>query len=103
MPLRSMRASTSLKQQNLSTRSIEVIRDLRTCLDEAGAHHQKLLVVGDNSFCNRTLFLSILARLWPYYAQLGDCAPFRYAVVEGCPAARVAVSRPNASVIRCIR
>ena len=44
------------RKQNLSTRSVEVIRAFRAGLDEAGAKHKKLLAVGDNSFCNRTLF-----------------------------------------------
>ena len=44
------------KQHNLSTHAIELIGGLRTALDEAGAKHKKLLIVGDNSFCNRALF-----------------------------------------------
>ncbi len=50
------------KQQNLSTRSVEVIRGLRAEMDQAGACLKKLLVVGDNSFCNRTLFRAVWAR-----------------------------------------
>ena len=50
------------KQQNLSTRAVELIRHLRASVDEAGARHKKLLVVGDNSFCNRTLFRATLER-----------------------------------------
>ena len=50
------------RQHNLSTRSAEVIRGLRACMDEAGASHKKLLVVGDNSFCNRTLFGTVWER-----------------------------------------
>jgi hypothetical protein len=50
------------RQQNLSTRSVEVIRGLRACMDEAGAGHKTLLVVGDNSFCNRTLFGTVWER-----------------------------------------
>ena len=44
------------RQQNLSTRSLEVIRGLRQSVDQAGGGRKKLLIVGDNSFCNRTLF-----------------------------------------------
>lgn len=47
------------RRQNLSTRAVDLIRGLRASLDEAGARHKKLLVVGDNSFCNRTLFRAI--------------------------------------------
>jgi hypothetical protein len=50
------------RQQNLSTRSVEVVRGLRASLDEAGANSKKMLVVGDNSFCNRTLFRAIWDR-----------------------------------------
>ena len=50
------------RQQNLSTRSVEVIRGLRADLDQAGAYLKQLLVVGDNSFCNRTLFRTSWAR-----------------------------------------
>jgi DDE family transposase len=50
------------RQQNLSTRSVEVIRGLRACLDEAGARLKTALVVGDNSFCNRTLFGTVWER-----------------------------------------
>jgi hypothetical protein len=50
------------KQQNLSTRSIQMIAGLRACVDEAGARTKTLLVVGDNSFCNRTLFGSVAER-----------------------------------------
>lgn len=46
----------AVKQHNLSTRSVELIRGLRDSLDQAGGSHKKMLVVGDNSFCNRTLF-----------------------------------------------
>lgn len=46
----------AVKQHNLSTRSVELIRDLRDSLDQAGGARKKMLVVGDNSFCNRTLF-----------------------------------------------
>jgi hypothetical protein len=44
------------KQHNLSLRSVETIRGVRADLDRAGVRQKTLLVVGDNSFCNRTLF-----------------------------------------------
>uniref|UniRef100_Q025V0 Transposase IS701-like DDE domain-containing protein n=1 Tax=Solibacter usitatus (strain Ellin6076) TaxID=234267 RepID=Q025V0_SOLUE len=44
------------RELNLSTRSVEVARTLRTSLDAAGAADRILLLVGDNSFCNRTHF-----------------------------------------------
>lgn len=50
------------KQHNLSTRAVEVIRGLRAALDAAGAIGRKLLVVTDNSFCNRTFFRAVWER-----------------------------------------
>lgn len=50
------------RQHNLSTRSVDLIRDLRVSFDQAGAADQKLLIVGDASFCNRTLFSTVWDR-----------------------------------------
>jgi hypothetical protein len=50
------------KQQNLSQRAVELFRGLRQSLDQAGSACKCLLVVGDNSFCNRTLFTAALER-----------------------------------------
>jgi DDE superfamily endonuclease len=50
------------KQHNLSTHAVEVIRALRTNMDEAGASAQILLAVGDGSFCNQTMFRPSLDR-----------------------------------------
>ncbi len=51
--------ATFHKQQkisNLSTHTVEALRDLRISLDAAGYTEQCLLAVCDNSFCNRTIF-----------------------------------------------
>lgn len=50
------------KAENLSQRAVRVIEGLREAVDRAGAHDRKLLIVGDNSFCNRTLFGALLSR-----------------------------------------
>lgn len=50
------------KVQNLSTHTLASLRRLRLCLDDAGASGRPLLVVGDNSFCNRTLLRPVLDR-----------------------------------------
>jgi DDE family transposase len=52
----------AVKQHNLSQRAVELFRDLRQSLDRVGSAHQCLLVVGDNSFCNRRLFTAALER-----------------------------------------
>lgn len=49
------------KQHNLSIQSLAMIGEVRAELD--GLHvHKTLLVVGDNSFCNRTLFTATCQR-----------------------------------------
>lgn len=50
------------KEKNLSTQALEVIRGLRTSLDQRGGADRLLLMVGDGSFCNRTLFKAKLDR-----------------------------------------
>jgi DDE superfamily endonuclease len=46
-----------LKQiKNLSTQTLELLRGLRTNLDERGGSGRLLLMVGDGSFCNKTIF-----------------------------------------------
>ena len=46
------------KQQNLSTQTVEVIRELRDQLDTQCAKQRALLAVIDGSFCNRIVFRS---------------------------------------------
>ena len=50
------------KEKNLSTQALEEIRGLRASLDQRGGNDRLLLMVGDGSFCNRTLFRSTLDR-----------------------------------------
>jgi hypothetical protein len=50
------------KEQNLSTQSLEVIRDLRMSLDQRGGADRLLLIVGDGSFTNKTMFKAKLDR-----------------------------------------
>lgn len=50
------------KEHNLSTQSVAMIRELRVDLDQQRVAHKTLLVVGDNSFCNRTLFTAAWER-----------------------------------------
>lgn len=48
-----------LKQiKNLSTQTLELLRGLRTNLDERGGSDRLLLMVADGSFCNKTIFRS---------------------------------------------
>jgi len=44
------------KIKNLSTQSLEVVRDLRATLDQRGGAARGLLMVGDGSFANKTMF-----------------------------------------------
>jgi hypothetical protein len=52
----------AVKKTNLSTRAVITIAGLRNSLDEAGQRAKQLLIVGDGSFCNRTLFTAALER-----------------------------------------
>lgn len=44
------------KTSNLSHRTVDIVRSLRQSCDAAGGQRKMMLAVGDNSFCNRTLF-----------------------------------------------
>jgi hypothetical protein len=52
----------AVKKTNLSTQAVRTIADLRTSLDGAGQRGKPLLIVGDGSFCNRTLFRAVIER-----------------------------------------
>jgi len=52
----------AVKGNNLSTHAVRMMRDLRHSLDEAGQQRKPLLIVGDGSFCNRTLFRPLIDR-----------------------------------------
>jgi hypothetical protein len=45
-----------VKQHNLSQRFVQMMGELRRALDVAGAAQKILVVAGDGSFCNRTVF-----------------------------------------------
>ncbi len=51
------------KASNLSTRTVHIVRGLREACDAAGGQRKTILAVGDNSFCNRTLFRSTWDRV----------------------------------------
>ena len=50
------------KQENLSTQSLRVMRSLRASLDERGGAGRSLLLAGDGSFCNQSIFKARLER-----------------------------------------
>jgi hypothetical protein len=50
------------KEKNLSTQALDVVRDLRESLDQRGGAARRLLMVGDGSFANRTMFKADLDR-----------------------------------------
>lgn len=50
------------KERNLSTQAMGVIRSLRASVDQRGGENRTLLMVGDGSFCNRTLFKAEMDR-----------------------------------------
>jgi len=51
------------KERNLSTRALEVIRDLRASVDRRGGADRLLLMVGDGSFANKTIFKPEMDRI----------------------------------------
>jgi hypothetical protein len=51
------------KQHNLSQQAVNLLTGLRQSLDDAGVPQKRLLVTGDGSFCNRTLFRTTLDRI----------------------------------------
>jgi hypothetical protein len=66
------------KQQNLSQQAVRLLIGLRASLDQAGAQTKTLLIAGDGSFCNRTLFRTPLDRvelLCRTRADVRLCAP----------------------------
>jgi hypothetical protein len=66
------------KQQNLSQQAVRLLLGLRASLDQAGAQTKTLLIAGDGSFCNRTLFRTPLDRvelLCRTRADVRLCAP----------------------------
>lgn len=50
------------KEKNLSTDALDMVRDLRQSLDQRGGADRLLLMVGDASFANKTMFKAELDR-----------------------------------------
>lgn len=48
-----------VKQRNLSRRFVQSMAELRATFDHAGAQKKVLVIVGDGSFCNRTVLTGI--------------------------------------------
>jgi hypothetical protein len=66
------------KQQNLSQQAVRLLVGSRASLDQAGAQTKALLIAGDGSFCNRTLFRTPLDRIELLCRTRADvrlCAP----------------------------
>jgi len=52
----------AVKRRNLSRSFVEMGKQLREELDQAGGHNKVLVLAGDGSFCNRTCFADIPER-----------------------------------------
>ncbi len=52
----------AIREQNLSTQSLELVEQLRARFDRAGASERFLIFAMDGSFCNRTMFSALLER-----------------------------------------
>jgi len=55
-PQQHQRYRQQKKKQNLSVQFVALTHEVRQQLDETGHQHQRLIQVGDGSFCNRTVF-----------------------------------------------
>ena len=53
----------AVKEGNLSRRTIDLLKELRQSVDDAGLSSRAILTVGDASFCNRTIFRQPLDRI----------------------------------------
>jgi hypothetical protein len=53
----------AVQRHNLSQHSLTVLEGLRRSADQAALNQRLILAVGDNSFCNRTLFRKPLDRI----------------------------------------
>jgi len=53
----------AIKKQNLSIQAVQMAAELRARLDQHGAPERPLIIAGDGSFCNRTVFRSDLPRV----------------------------------------
>ena len=52
-----------VKQRNLSRRFVQSLAEVRQAFDGAGARQKILVIAGDGSFCNRTVFSAIPDRV----------------------------------------
>jgi hypothetical protein len=52
-----------VKERNLSQRFVQSMAGMRQAFDRAGAQKKLLVIVGDGSFCNRTVFSAIPDRV----------------------------------------
>jgi hypothetical protein len=62
-----------LKEQNLSRRTVELLRELRQSADAAGLRSRTILAVGDAGFCNRTVLRQPLDRIDILSRTRRDC------------------------------
>lgn len=63
----------AVKENNLSRRSIDLLKELRISADAAGLDARTILAVGDSGFCNRTLLRQPLDRIDILSRTRRDC------------------------------
>ena len=63
----------AVKENNLSRRSVDLLKDLRLSADAAGLNSRTILAVGDSGFCNRTLLRQPLDRIDILSRTRRDC------------------------------
>lgn len=65
------------KTQNLSMKGVDVICDLRACMDRAGFSDRPLLMAVDGSYCNRNVFRHLPDRATVVARARGDIRLYR--------------------------
>lgn len=63
----------AVKENNLSRRSVDLLKELRQSTDSAGLNSRAILAVGDSGFCNRTLLREPLDRIDILARARRDC------------------------------
>jgi hypothetical protein len=63
----------AVKENNLSRRSVDLLKELRQSVDAAGLNLRAILAVGDSGFCNRTLLREPLDRIDILARARRDC------------------------------
>lgn len=68
--------------QNLSCQGLQVIKDVRDSLDQAGCQDRTVLIATDGSYCNRNIFRGLPDRVEVIERARGDITLYRQPTAE---------------------